>query len=192
MLSRASAVDWSSFYAAVPIMRTVLTREPFSWLLSKHAWHGVKLNCSGSDVSWIDKFALEYVIHLCGEDCAGRLAERIATIEELEAQADSNLRQAFAIVGVLDKMQDFNFMFSKRFAYFPDYTQDVDVKYTQGRSHKSPVSKESRRCKVAYADPQVRRTLAEKSSGLRMLLRIHNTSKVVSQHHHNELSQCPP
>ena len=33
------SMDWSFLYASLPVMRTTIVREPFSWLLSKYSWH---------------------------------------------------------------------------------------------------------------------------------------------------------
>ena len=31
--------DWSPVYASMPVLRVTMLREPFSWLMSKYAWH---------------------------------------------------------------------------------------------------------------------------------------------------------
>jgi len=32
-------LDWSPFYASMPVLRATVVREPFSWLVTKYFWH---------------------------------------------------------------------------------------------------------------------------------------------------------
>ena len=86
--------DWSPVYASMPVLRAVLIRNPFSWLMSKYAWHFKKkhepichnLNRSIYDQArdlqdarpnliemddptpgWIPRMSLGYILYLCGE-----------------------------------------------------------------------------------------------------------------------------
>ena len=86
--------DWSPVYASMPLLRAALVRNPFSWLISKYAWHSKKnhdpichllrRSISGQirdlqgarpnliemdDVfpGWVPRMSLGYIIYLCGE-----------------------------------------------------------------------------------------------------------------------------
>jgi len=90
-------MDWSPLYASLPVLRTTIIREPFSWLVSKFFWEvreeDHKPRCEEIDFAtthtqdghfhfhntvgdgWASRFALKYLFYLCGEgnDCSLRL-----------------------------------------------------------------------------------------------------------------------
>ena len=103
----ARGATFSSFYSMLPAMRTVVTREPFSFLASMHDWSNIKADCTGHQIEWAEKTALTYMMTLCGLDCPGRLAEGLATVRELERQAHDHLKQSFAVVGLLNNYSQF-------------------------------------------------------------------------------------
>eukprot|EP00977_Amphora_coffeiformis_P017098 scaffold5479_cov199-Amphora_coffeaeformis.AAC.37 len=90
------SINWGPLYASLPVLRTTVIREPFSWILSKFYWHKMNTmhqckNVSaaafheetkhiasivdvGSDIApgWAHRLALSLILHLCGEDCIAR------------------------------------------------------------------------------------------------------------------------
>ena len=80
-------IDWSFLYASMPVLRSIVVREPFSWLLSKLFWHFNKKKageiCDNIDIAtnasvigrslqnnltygWADRYSTKYLIYLCG------------------------------------------------------------------------------------------------------------------------------
>ena len=51
---------------------------------------------------WIRRLSLEYIYQLCGSDCRVRHLQQQATLQEITVQAEFNLRNAFAVVGILE------------------------------------------------------------------------------------------
>jgi hypothetical protein len=121
-------IDYGSVYASMPVLRTIMLRDPFSWLISKFFWHGLHLAgtvCDDVDtatknggsprmgyysngtisnaesVGWAHQFALVFLTYLCGQDCHLNALRGLSSIEQMERQAESNLRQSIAVVGIL-------------------------------------------------------------------------------------------
>ena len=115
--------SWTPLYASLPVLRVTVMREPFSWLVSKYFWHRSPeevangstcdnieeallknsalhrpqaLEMNKAHAGWITRMALGYLMYLCGEDCIVRYAAGTATLADIEAQAEANLRRAFA------------------------------------------------------------------------------------------------
>lgn len=89
---------WGPLYASLPVLRTTVVREPFSWLLSKFFWHQlhkvhrcddveaavihndkkplIKIDELNHDkaAGWAHRMALHMILQLCGEDCHARWA----------------------------------------------------------------------------------------------------------------------
>jgi hypothetical protein len=112
---------WTPVYASLPVLRVTVVRDPFSWLMSKYPWHyqsgdNRTFNChdfqdafhagrpyynvshsgmNGIAPGWAWKMSLGYIISLCGEDCMVRYAAGTPTLEDLERQAEQNLRHSF-------------------------------------------------------------------------------------------------
>ena len=180
---KARGATFSSFYSLLPAMRTVMTREPFSYIASVHDWHNVKASCSGHQIEWAEKFALSYMMVLCGLDCPGRLAEGLATMRELERQADDNLKQSIAVVGLLNNFSQFVSMVRKRFTY----TATFGLHSTKGQPRRSHSSSKSSQCKTELMDPSTRARWINQSSGMQMLLRLHETAVRVNHVQRSEL-----
>jgi hypothetical protein len=135
-------VDWSPIYASMPVLRTTLMREPFSWLLSKFFWHrppnGTRCDdldwatraggtsaatehvFYGVDIKkvtgagWLNRHAWYYILTLCGEDCDARYFMGIGNLQQFERQATNNIRHSIAVVGLLNETDRFYDMVSAR------------------------------------------------------------------------------
>lgn len=169
--AKSGVPTWASFYSSLPVLRTVVGREPFSYLASVHDWHWLKTDCR-VDMEWAEVFARQYMMALCGIDCPVRLAEGLATITQLERQADDNLKQSFAVVGLLNNFSQFESMMRKRFAY----TATFGLGKVKGRKHGSKGNSNNSKCKAAFTDASVRALWIERSSAVQMLLRLHRTA----------------
>lgn len=206
--------SWTPLYASLPVLRVTVMRDPFSWLLSKYFWHrsaediaknstchnledailkkpGMhrkpELNMNDSGVGWISRMALGYIMYLCGEDCVVRYAAGTATFLDVERQAESNLRQAFAVVGILeDGLQTFYEMLNARVQYI-DTSLNPSVK---GFTHRTSRSSESLACRNLFQQPDFREKLLERSPELRVLNRLYHVAKEVNAFQLNELQQC--
>ena len=125
----------------MPVLRTTLMREPFSWLLSKFFWHTGEPNgttCDDLDMAtslgataatehvfavkvkrmtgagWLNRHAWYYILILCGEDCDARYYMGIGNLDQMERQAANNIRQSIAVVGLLNETDRFYDMVSAR------------------------------------------------------------------------------
>jgi translation initiation factor 2B subunit (eIF-2B alpha/beta/delta family) len=134
-------VDWSPIYASLPVLRTTILREPFSWLLSKFFWHRVPegVYCDDLDMAtngggistatshafqvdvkvsngqgWLNRHAWYYILILCGEDCDARYFMGVGNLQQMERQAANNIRHAIAVVGLLNETERFYDMVSAR------------------------------------------------------------------------------
>jgi len=140
------ATDWSSVYASMPVLRTVMLREPLSWLVSKFFWRsfnpGYQLGMSGTKyynlstcdnshiatttsleerlrpvADWVSLASRTYIYALCGEDCAARMQHGTMTLHQVETQARHNLQQSFAVVGIMEESSSFYDMVTARISY---------------------------------------------------------------------------
>jgi len=137
-----NVTDWSFLYASLPVIRTTIVRDPWSWLLSKFFWHGYQRWTSCDDIEnatmfsgrvrvpaseievynhprgWATRSALQYIMYICGEDCRSRMhLGYIKSLDELEIQSEGNLRRSFAVVGLLNETDTFYDMLDARVAY---------------------------------------------------------------------------
>lgn len=120
--------NYAPFYASLPMHRTVLLREPFSWLMSRFFWasefrknfkcddipsattHHTNLTFAQS--GWAYQVVIEALFSLCGEDCINRYELNEIDLTEIEQQAESNLRHSFSVVGLLNETDSFYDMVS--------------------------------------------------------------------------------
>lgn len=204
--------SWSPLYASLPVLRVTIIRDPFSWLLSKYFWHRSKediknnstcdniaealstgnknglprpneLDMDNSGPGWISRMSLGYIVYLCGEDCFVRYAAGTATLADLEQQAESNLRQAFAVVGILEEIDTFYEMVTSRVQYM-DMSLSAETK--GGRHSAGPTD----HCKERFQDPNFQAKLLERSPELRVLSRLHLVAKEVNKFQLQELRSC--
>ena len=99
-----SSLHWGPLYASLPVLRTTIVRDPFSWLVSKFFWHSQQTSHDCANVTaatqhvhnpdkvsrpnhdktagWAHRMARIFIIQLCGEDCQIRweMATRRASL----------------------------------------------------------------------------------------------------------------
>lgn len=112
----SSVAHWGPLYASLPVLRTTIVRDPFSWLLSKMFWHEHETihNCTNvtaatahvhdpakatrpnhdTRAGWAHRMARIFIIQLCGEDCQIRW-DKAAARAELSAQQERALLESF-------------------------------------------------------------------------------------------------
>jgi len=195
---------FGQFYASLPVTRATVIREPISWLLSKWAWHqlGFKHGMPCDDIEtatalesytdldnelrpgWVALMSLHYILYLCGEDCHTRLEAGKATLEQVEAQAAYNLRNSFAVVGLLKEQDTFFEMIDARVDYM-DMHLNTDL-YGDG-DHQS---RKDQRCEERFKDEQFKQELVAASPELQALVRLYEIGLKVNQFQMQELEQC--
>jgi hypothetical protein len=123
--------NYAPIYASMPLHRTVLLREPFSWLVSRFFWDSVyrtnykcddiekatyfnPLSLNHSESGWVYQMALEHLFYLCGEDCINRYETGEINLNDIERQAEANLRHSFSVVGLLNETASFYEMVTTR------------------------------------------------------------------------------
>ena len=209
-------VDWSHIYASMPVLRTTIIRDPFSWLVSKFFWHGggCGRNCTDEEAEafkcddielatqrvspfdvaskearqggWIRRYAITYLTYLCGEDCASRYHQGISNVEQMERQAAGNLRKSFAVVGILEDTDKFYDMVSKRVAYV-NMSLNLDV---HGQEHSSGKGPEQLRCKAKFAERDFQEKLKKASPELAAIDRLYRIGVQVNRFQMEELKRC--
>jgi hypothetical protein len=207
--------SWSPLYASLPVLRVTVMRDPFSWLVSKYFWHrrqpdldnnstcdninealldnsGIprphELDMDNSGLGWLSKMSLGYIMYLCGEDCIVRYAAGTATLQDLELQAEGNLRQSFAVVGLLEEVDTFYEMLTARIQYV-NTSLNPQVR---GDIHHSGGKLENVNCKTRFNNPNFRARLLASSPELRVINRLYQVAKEVNRFQLQELRQCSP
>eukprot|EP00980_Cylindrotheca_fusiformis_P011131 scaffold2557_cov121-Cylindrotheca_fusiformis.AAC.14 len=116
--------NYAPIYASLPVHRTVLLREPFSWLLSRFFWDKEFRDYYQCDdirsatfynnetfqmqgAGWAYAVILDQLMYLCGEDCINRFQVGEIDLQDIERQAESNLRHSFSVVGLLNETEHF-------------------------------------------------------------------------------------
>ena len=157
---------------------------------------------------WGTQAALEYILYLCGEHCAGHYQsiqkrfeedgdrnsdrdkimqkEQRAYLNMMEDQAAYNLRNSFAVVGVLHKADDFYDMISRRVHYL-DLSLNPSVK---GETHISGGGEEVKRCDQVFNDQSFRDKVMEESPEIAALARLYQVGLEVNTFQRRELDQC--
>jgi hypothetical protein len=218
--SVAGDFDWSPVYASMPVLRITMLREPFSWLMSKYAWHHHSLFRPGTPKSRIPqvichdialatsnissfsqedffdgdraspgfarRMPLEQLFKICGSDCQARYYSGITTLNDIERQASNNLRNSFAVVGLLEETSLFFEMITARVAYL-DTSLNAEV---EGKSHPSPKGIRYQRCQDLYSNPSFQLELLKASPELAALLRVYQVGKEVNRQQLEELRSC--
>ena len=144
--------------------------------------------CETGAGGWVTEYAHTYLSYICGEDCVARWALGLARLEELEMQANENLRHSFAVVGVLERTDRFYEMVRGRVAYLDKFALDVDT--TSGGRHGSGGKQAKQQCKDAFADPLRRKQLVRENPVLGVIVRLYQVALQVESHQYNELSKC--
>uniref|UniRef100_A0A7S0TDJ3 Sulfotransferase domain-containing protein n=1 Tax=Pseudo-nitzschia delicatissima TaxID=44447 RepID=A0A7S0TDJ3_9STRA len=190
--------NYSPVYASMPVQRITMIREPFSWLLSKFFWDSkvyyrhscVDIYASSHEnptMSWIELYSYQYLMYLCGTDCETRFENNMMSLAGIEAQATSNLRNSFSVVGLLHESDSFYDMLHKRIDYI-DFNQTIEVNPANHRSH---WTKEKPMCQELYLKNETfRDDLRSKIPALRAIERVYNVGVEVNRFQREELEQC--
>jgi hypothetical protein len=201
---------WTPVYASLPVLRVTVVRDPFAWLMSKYAWsiqHTRKqFNChdlhdafvagrpyivshkgmNAITPGWAWKMSLGFIISLCGEDCMVRYAAGTSTLEDLERQAEQNLRHSFAVVGLLDNLETFYEMVTARVGYM-DTSRNPQVR---GPKHSLASTKSMKRCTDLFFNATVQEQLLRESPELAALHRLYQVAVEVNRFQLEELRTC--
>ncbi|KAL3902485.1 MAG: hypothetical protein SGILL_010806, partial [Bacillariaceae sp.] len=143
--------DYSDIYASMPLHRTTMMREPWSWVGSKFFWHHLDSKgfvCDKDVAKWMSKLVRAYLYPFCGVDCENRFQRGMMTIEDIYTQAEGNLRHSFSVVGLLNETSEFYDMVSTRIGYL-DMSRNPHVEGGKHRS-KGDDPEEVERCKALF------------------------------------------
>ncbi|CAB9519789.1 expressed unknown protein [Seminavis robusta] len=135
---------------------------------------------------WVENRAMSYLFYLCGEHCMGAWATGTLSMEDLERQGAYNLRNSFAVVGLLHKTDEFYEMVKHR-VFYMDTSLNPDV---VGKSHQTSTMPESKRCKNVYKETAFQEELLSRSAALRALNRLYNVAVEVNEFQKQEMLQC--
>jgi hypothetical protein len=143
-------------------------------------------------LTWMEKFAYEQLMNLCGNDCSIRYNNGLISLQEFENQVTSNLRQAFSVVGLLNETESFYTMIHQRIAYV-DTTINVDVK---GSKHSSKTKtglkgKLQEACRQQFLYNETFRSQARHDLPVMAALeRVYQIGLEVNRFQLEELKQC--
>ena len=189
---RPGHVSWAPLYASMPVLRTTVVREPFSWFLSKLYWHvGPEYKnktCSDPDFDFelFNQYALDYIYFICGEDCRVRYLLDGEDVTSIASQAEGNLRHSIAVVGLWNETDTFNDMLSARFSYL-DMTRNPEVK---GRDHSSRKRAGYMECIEIFANTTFQARLLSKYPAIAELQRLFEVAVEVNRYQQRELRTC--
>ena len=207
---KAEYRNYSPIYASLPVHRVTVMREPLSWLLSKYFWHktnnqgtrglcddipsaSLLTNITNADGKqqwgWAYEYLMTYILYICGEDCLARFELGVMTLEDLEVQAESNLRQAFTVVGLLEEMDDFYDMVDQRFGYV-NMTASENAKGGRHSSLGKGQQSEVERCKKVFEKEDFRNEFKAHLPVLAAMDRLYQVAVEVNRFQKEELSQC--
>ncbi|KAL3913967.1 MAG: hypothetical protein SGILL_006284 [Bacillariaceae sp.] len=183
--------DYSSIYASMPLHRTTVMREPWSWVGSKFFWHRYPdrgFTCDKDLHTWMYDLVHAYLMPFCGVDCSNRFSLGIMSYDEAAAQAASNLRQSFSVVGLLNETDRFYEMVSSRIGYL-DMTRNPHV---HGKKHKSAGADkdEEERCKALFNTPEFQEEAKQAVPEMKLVEQLFNIGVEVNRFQQEELSQC--
>jgi len=186
--------SWSPLYAALPVLRTTVLREPFTWLVSKYFWHWNTFfrnkepahSCDSDDTEWMDDFATEYILKLCGDDCYARHALRGESLDSLAFQAEGNLRHGFAVVGLVNETDTFYDMVTRRVGYL---NMSLNPSVT-GSIHSTSNKEDYAACQELYATAEFQKKIMAKHRPVELLKHLFSVAEEVNRFQIRELSRC--
>lgn len=187
-----TSADYSPIYASMPLLRTTMVREPWSWLGSKFYWHHLDekgLKCDHQHLDqWIPWAVKEYLLPFCGVDCENRWDRGEMTFEQMALQAEGNLKRSFAVVGLLNETESFYEMVTARIGYL----DMKNNKHVVGGEHQSVGlnEEEMKRCKALYLTTKFQEEAKQKHPELQLVERIFQVAMEVNQFQQQELNQC--
>lgn len=218
-LTMDTSINWGPVYASLPVLRTTVTREPFSWLLSRFFWsrHHVHYRCRDvtaaafrprdprwrgvsvtrtSSLGWAHRTAVEYIVYLCGEDCSARLAQAKAALGRGYTVAHDN-----ALLESFVRQADYNLRHS--FAVV-GLNEDMDGFYDMVTSRVDYLDMalnphvvgdrhsagSSAECQALYQSAAFQQELTEASPAVAALVQLHQTAARVNAFQREELATC--
>ena len=108
-------------------------------------------------------------------------------MEQLEQQAANNLRQSFAVVGLLHETETFFDMVTARVQYI-DMSIHSDV---VGELHDTGTNGYIAKCKATFKDPVFRQRLREACPAMAALERLYDVAVEVNRFQVRELASFP-
>lgn len=135
---------------------------------------------------WASNRAMSYIFYLCGEHCIGGWADGSMTLDDLEKQGAYNLRNSFAVVGLLNKTDDFYKMVSQR-VFYMDTSLNPEV---DGKKHTIPGTPEVLRCREKFQMKEFQDALLERSPSISALFRLYKVAIEVNEFQARELAEC--
>lgn len=124
-------INWGPLYASLPVVRTIVVREPFSWLLSKFTWHGHARWYTCDNVTaathrwyvaatddddamsvamvetkargWAHAHAVYYLLQVCGEDCQIKWEQVVTHLAH-----NLTVAQESALLASFERQADYN------------------------------------------------------------------------------------
>jgi len=203
-------LNYSPFYASMPLHRITLMRDPWSWVVSKFFWHKLdkfrhkrsSLPCedltlpsgyehrdpfTGRQLGWCESFSMFSLMKLCGNDCHIRYENKMMSLEEIEDQVESNLRNAFSVVGLLNETESFYDMITDRIDYV-NLTYNPEI---VGTDHATKKTIENIACKKLFEkDEKFRESVRQRVPAFAALERIYHVAVEVNRFQKQELQQC--
>ena len=136
---------------------------------------------------WVRIMSLQYIMYLCGEDCYTRWETPVTetTLAEIEAQAAYNLRNSFAVVGLLHQQDAFFEMLHERVQYVDFHLDHAGI--FGGGDHES---RKNRYCQERFQSKQFQLELVAASPELQALIRLYAIGVQVNRVHMQELETC--
>ena len=151
--------------------------------------------------TWGKQYALIYIFYLCGVHCMGEWQsiqdayahtpevlkkKSLGYLKIMEEQASYNLRNSFAVVGLLHKSDEFYQMINKRVYYI-----DTNLnKHIQGSDHSTGEAREMGRCSEVYKNATFQDQILKKSPEIASMFRLYEIGVQVNQKQKEELQIC--
>ena len=125
-----------------------------------------------------------------GRTAAGQLAQQARDelrkkIKELEAQAAYNLRNSFAVVGLLHEQDSFFEMLHERVQYM-----DLKLDHAEEFGENDHPSPKDYSCEERFRDEQFKKELVASSLELQALMRLYEIGVEVNRFQMRELEEC--
>jgi hypothetical protein len=213
------SLNWGTLYSSLPVLRTTVVREPFSWLLSKFFWHGhAKLHKCGnltaaghrefhldqldkaSEPGWAHRTARFFVMQICGEDCQSRwdmattkLGARFTTRHEDVLLASFERQADYNLrhsFAVVGRVDESSGFYNMVSARVHYLNMSRNLHVTGGRHSSRP----SPECQEVYTSPAFQAQLEAASPAVASLIRLYKTALRVNAFQKEELRSCaaPP
>jgi hypothetical protein len=142
---------------------------------------------TGRELGWMEQYSRLFLIHMCGNDCRIRYENGMMTLDEIEAQVASNLRNAFSVVGILHESESFYDMVTDRISYV-DLALNLNV---TGSKHSVKQTDEIIACKKRFGtDETFRESVRKTVPTFAALERMYHLGIEVNAFQKEELRQC--